>query len=53
MGKIGGLGGVVGGGGLMGKGKSGSVSMDVGKGVKEVKEGKIEFKVDKGGIMDS
>ena len=51
MGKIGALGRVLGPRGLMPNPKSGTVTMDVAKAVKEVKQGKIDFKVDKTGIL--
>ena len=51
MGKIGALGRVLGPRGLMPNPKSGTVTMDVAKAVKEVKGGKIDFKVDKTGIV--
>lgn len=51
MGKIGALGRVLGPRGLMPNPKSGTVTMDVPKAVKEVKQGKIDFKVDKTGIV--
>ncbi len=51
MGKIGPLGRVLGPRGLMPNPKSGTVTMDVAKAVKEVKQGKIDFKVDKTGII--
>ena len=51
MGKIGALGRVLGPRGLMPNPKSGTVTMDVAKAVKEVKQGKIAFKVDKFGIV--
>ena len=51
MGKIGALGRVLGPRGLMPNPKSGTVTMDVGKAVAEVKQGKIDFKVDKYGIV--
>ena len=51
MGKIGPLGRVLGPRGLMPNPKSGTVTMDVAKAVKEVKQGKIDFKVDKTGIV--
>lgn len=51
MGKIGALGRILGPRGLMPNPKSGTVTMDVGKAVKEVKQGKIDFKVDKFGII--
>jgi large subunit ribosomal protein L1 len=50
MGKIGTLGRVLGPRGLMPNPKSGTVTNDVAKAVKEVKQGKIDFKVDKFGI---
>lgn len=51
MGKIGQLGRVLGPRGLMPNPKSGTVTMEIGKAVKEVKQGKIDFKVDKAGIV--
>ena len=51
MGKIGSLGRILGPRGLMPNPKSGTVTMDVAKAVKEVKQGKIDFKVDKSGIV--
>ena len=51
MAKIGALGRVLGPRGLMPNPKSGTVTMDVGKAVTEVKAGKIDFKVDKFGII--
>ena len=51
MGKIGALGRILGPRGLMPNPKSGTVTMDVDKAVKEVKQGKIDFKVDKFGIV--
>lgn len=51
MGKIGPLGRVLGPRGLMPNPKSGTVTMDVAKAVAEVKQGKIDFKVDKYGIV--
>ena len=51
MGKIGALGRVLGPRGLVPNPKSGTVTPDVAKAVKEVKQGKIDFKVDKGGIV--
>ena len=51
MGKLGALGRVLGPRGLMPNPKSGTVTQDVAKAVKEVKQGKIDFKVDKYGIM--
>lgn len=53
MAKIGALGKVLGPRGLMPNPKSGTVTMDIGKAVKEVKMGKIDFKVDKYGIIHS
>ena len=51
MGKVGPLGRVLGPRGLMPNPKSGTVTMDVAKAVKEVKQGKIDSKVDKNGIV--
>ena len=51
MGKIGALGRILGPRGLMPNPKSGTVTMDVAKAVEEVKKGKIDFKVDKNGIV--
>ena len=51
MGKIGALGRVLGPRSLMPNPKSGTVTNDVAKAVKEVKQGKIDFKVDKFGIV--
>ncbi|MBR1387336.1 MAG: 50S ribosomal protein L1 [Alloprevotella sp.] len=51
MGKIGALGRVLGPRGLMPNPKSGTVTMDVEKAIREVKQGKIDFKVDKNGII--
>ncbi|MDR1783215.1 MAG: 50S ribosomal protein L1 [Dysgonamonadaceae bacterium] len=51
MGKIGALGRVLGPRGLMPNPKSGTVTNDVANAVKEVKQGKIDFKVDKAGIV--
>lgn len=51
MGKLGALGRVLGPRGLMPNPKSGTVTNEVGKAVKEVKQGKIDFKVDKFGIV--
>ncbi len=53
MGKIGALGRVLGPRGLMPNPKSGTVTNDVASAVKEVKAGKIDFKVDKTGIIHS
>ena len=51
MGKVGALGRVLGPRGLMPNPKSGTVTMEVGKAVTDVKAGKIDFKVDKFGIV--
>jgi large subunit ribosomal protein L1 len=51
MAKVGRLGKVLGPRGLMPNPKSGTVTLDVGKAVQEVKSGKIDFKVDKFGII--
>lgn len=51
MGKLGPLGRVLGPRGLMPNPKTGTVTMEVGKAVSEVKAGKIDFKVDKTGII--
>ena len=51
MGKIGALGRILGPRGLMPNPKSGTVTNDVAKAVTEVKQGKIDFKVDKAGIV--
>jgi len=53
MGKIGALGRILGPRGLMPNPKSGTVTVDVAKAVEEVKKGKIDFKVDKSGIVHS
>ena len=53
MAKVGALGRVLGPRGLMPNPKTGTVTMEVGKAVKEVKAGKIDFKVDKFGIVHS
>ncbi len=53
MGKIGALGRILGPRGLMPNPKSGTVTNDVAKAVEEVKKGKIDFKVDKNGIIHS
>jgi large subunit ribosomal protein L1 len=49
MGQLGALGRVLGPRGLMPNPKAGTVTMDVGKAVREIKAGKIEFRVDKTG----
>ena len=51
MGKVGPLGRVLGPRGLMPNPKSGTVTMDIGQAVAEIKQGKIDFKVDKFGIV--
>lgn len=51
MGKVGPVGRILGPRGLMPNPKSGTVTMDIGKAVTEVKQGKIDFKVDKFGIV--
>ena len=51
MGKIGALGKVLGPRGLMPNPKSGTVTMDIAKAVSDVKKGKIDFKVEKNGII--
>lgn len=53
MGKVGPLGRILGPRGLMPNPKTGTVTMDVGKAVNDVKAGKIDFKVDKYGIIHS
>lgn len=53
MGKVGALGRILGPRGLMPNPKSGTVTTEVGKAVTEVKAGKIDFKVDKYGIVHS
>jgi len=53
MGKVGALGRILGPRGLMPNPKTGTVTMDVAKAVEEVKAGKIDFKVDKYGIIHS
>lgn len=53
MAKVGALGRILGPRGLMPNPKTGTVTMEVGKAVKEVKAGKIDFKVDKYGIIHS
>ena len=51
MGKLGALGRVLGPRGLMPNPKTGTVTMEIGKAVQEVKSGKIDFRVDKTGIV--
>jgi large subunit ribosomal protein L1 len=51
MGKVGALGRILGPRGLMPNPKTGTVTMEIGKAVQEVKAGKIDFKVDKYGIV--
>jgi large subunit ribosomal protein L1 len=51
MAKLGALGKILGPRGLMPNPKTGTVTMDIGKAIKEVKAGKIDFKVDKTGIV--
>jgi large subunit ribosomal protein L1 len=51
MGKVGALGRVLGPRGLMPNPKSGTVTMEIGKAVTDIKAGKIDFKVDKFGII--
>jgi large subunit ribosomal protein L1 len=53
MGKVGALGRILGPRGLMPNPKTGTVTMEIGKAVKEVKAGKIDFRVDKFGIVHS
>jgi large subunit ribosomal protein L1 len=53
MAKVGALGKILGPRGLMPNPKTGTVTMEVGKAVQEVKSGKIDFKVDKFGIVHS
>ena len=53
MPKIGALGKILGPRGLMPNPKAGTVTMDIGKAVTDVKAGKIDFKVDKYGIIHS
>jgi large subunit ribosomal protein L1 len=51
MAAVGRIGKVLGPRGLMPNPKTGTVSMDIGKAVKEIKAGKLEFRVDKAGIV--
>lgn len=51
MGKVGALGRILGPRGLMPNPKSGTVTNDIGAAVQEVKSGKIDFKIDKSGII--
>ena len=51
MGKLGPLGRILGPRGLMPNPKTGTVTMEIGKAVAEIKAGKIDFKVDKTGIV--
>ncbi len=51
MGKVGAIGRILGPRGLMPNPKTGTVTMEIGNAVKEVKAGKIDFKVDKTGIV--
>lgn len=53
MAKVGALGKILGPRGLMPNPKTGTVTMEIGKAVKDVKAGKIDFKVDKYGIIHS
>ena len=53
MAKLGAIGRILGPRGLMPNPKTGTVTMEIGKAVKEVKAGKIDFKVDKQGIVHS
>ena len=53
MAKVGALGKILGPRGLMPNPKTGTVTMEIGKAVKDVKAGKIDFKVDKFGIIHS
>lgn len=51
MGAVGRIGKILGPRGLMPNPKTGTVAMDIGKAVKEIKAGKLEFRVDKAGII--
>ena len=51
MGAVGRIGKILGPRGLMPNPKTGTVSLDIGKAVKEIKAGKLEFRVDKAGIV--
>ena len=51
MGAVGRIGKILGPRGLMPNPKTGTVTMDIGKAVKEIKAGKLEFRVDKAGIV--
>jgi large subunit ribosomal protein L1 len=51
MGAVGRIGNIVGPRGLMPNPKTGTVTIDIGKAVKEIKAGKLEFRVDKAGII--
>ena len=51
MGAVGRIGKILGPRGLMPNPKTGTVAMDIGKAVKEIKAGKLEFRVDKAGIV--
>lgn len=53
MAKVGAIGRILGPRGLMPNPKTGTVTMEIAKAVKEVKAGKIDFKVDKTGIVHS
>jgi large subunit ribosomal protein L1 len=53
MGKVGAIGRILGPRGLMPNPKTGTVTMDLAGAVKEIKAGKIDFKVDKQGIVSS